>query len=390
MSGCVAREVRRPGSGVEPGRPWSSLLSGRSRREWPARRPPACRAPRRASRVPEIAALTWVEWTLRSFAYSGRFQKSFRRGTDSVNTLLYGCASRNSGEFRTSLRAGTPPSCAHFFWASGVWNHLMKFSASACFSAGMYFETCRPMPPSGTLSVSCLGSGAKASFSRISSLVLPSLEVAGSSRPPMAAIHWKPTQTLPCDDRGVDLVDEPVARALRRERHHLVDEHVHRLLAGGVVDDALDLAVVLVPQLAAVERVHDVVGHGRGVAGAGLVEREAAHAGVVLLALLGGGDHVLPRGGRRVAHQVLAPDHRPRVAEQRQAVGLGVRVGLAGRVLRVLAVRREEVRVVLRRVDVLLDEVRQVEDRPVGRPPRRCSASRGSACRSSSCARRTG
>ena len=87
--------------------------------------------------MPEIAALTCVEWTLSSFAYSGRFQKSFRRGTDSVNTSLYGCASRNSGDLSTSLRAGTPPSCAHFFWTSGVWNHLMKFSASACLSSGM-------------------------------------------------------------------------------------------------------------------------------------------------------------------------------------------------------------------------------------------------------------
>ena len=88
--------------------------------------------------------------------------------------------------------------------------------------------------------------------------------------------------------------------------------------------------------------------------------------GFFVLALLGRGDHVLPRGRRLVAHQVLAPDHRPRVAEQRQPVGLGVRVGLARLRLRVLAVRREEVRVVLRRVDVLLHEVRDVEDRPVG------------------------
>jgi hypothetical protein len=147
--------------------------------------------------VPLIAALTSVEWTFRSFAYSGRFQKSFSRGTDSVNTWLYGRVSRNSGELRTSVRAGTPPSWAHFFCASGVWNHLMKFSASACLDSGMYFEMCRPMPPSGTRSVTCLGSGAKASLSRISSLVLPSLELFGSSRPPIAAIHWKPTQTLP-------------------------------------------------------------------------------------------------------------------------------------------------------------------------------------------------
>ncbi len=50
------------------------------------------------SSVPLIAALTWVEWTFRSFAYSGRFQKSLRRETESVNTLLYGAASRNSGD----------------------------------------------------------------------------------------------------------------------------------------------------------------------------------------------------------------------------------------------------------------------------------------------------
>src|SRR3712207_7636522 len=41
-------------------------------------------------------------------------------------------------------------------------------------------------------------------------------------------------------------VDEPVARALGRERDHVVDEHLHRLLAGGVVDDAVDLALVRV------------------------------------------------------------------------------------------------------------------------------------------------
>ena len=54
------------------------------------------------------------------------------------------------------------------------------------------------MPPSGTLSVSCFGSGAKASFLRI--VLLASCRAwssSGSSRPPIAAIHWNPTQTLP-------------------------------------------------------------------------------------------------------------------------------------------------------------------------------------------------
>ncbi len=64
----------------------------------------------------------------------------------------------------------------------------------------MYFETCRPMPPSGTLSVTCLGSGAKAQLLEdVLLLVLPSLEEAGSSRPAHGGDPPEADATLPCE-----------------------------------------------------------------------------------------------------------------------------------------------------------------------------------------------
>ena len=54
-----------------------------------------------------------------------------------------------------------------------------------------------PIPPSGTKSVSWLGSGAKPSTSSISSRVVPRVDCSGSSSPPLAAIHWKAMQAWP-------------------------------------------------------------------------------------------------------------------------------------------------------------------------------------------------
>ena len=242
----VEREGQEAGRRPEPGLPWSSLLAAALVEN--GLLVGGQLVERRVGLlVPEIAALTWVEWTFRSFAYSGRFQKSFRRGTDSVNTLLYGCASRNSGDWRTSLRAGTPPSCAHFFWASGVWNHLMKFSASACFSSGMYLRDVQAHAAERHLVRVLLGQRREGQL--LEDLLLGLAEL-GARRIEQAAHGGDPLEAdadLALADRGVDLVDEPVARALGRERDHLVDEDVHRLLAGGVVDDAVDLAVVLRP-----------------------------------------------------------------------------------------------------------------------------------------------
>jgi hypothetical protein len=96
------------------------------------------------------------------------------------------------------------------------------------------------------------------------------------------------------------------------------------------------------------------------------VEGEPADSRVLLLARLGGVDHLVPRLRGLVADEVLAVDHRPRVAEERQAVEAGVLVALARLGLRVLAVGGQEVGVVGVDLDVLVDEVGEVEDVPVG------------------------
>ena len=176
-----------------------------------------------------------------------------------------------------------------------------------------------PMPPSGTTSASCFGSAAKPELLLDR---LGRLAERGLLRVEQAADRGDPVEAdahLALGDRGVHLVDEPVARALRRERLHLVDEHVHRLAARVVVDHALDLPVVRVPELAAVDAVDRVVGDRGGVGAVGLVEREPAHAGVLVLALLGRGDHVVPGGGRR--RRPSGPCARPSSTCRRGAGG---------------------------------------------------------------------
>ena len=197
--------------------------------------------------VPEIAALTCVEWTFRSFAYSGRFQKSRRRGTESFITKFHGCASRNSGEAEDVVARRDAAELRPLLLGLGGLEPLDEVQRLGLLLLRDVLGDVQAHAAERHEVRVLLGQRREGQL--LEDLLLGLAEL-GVGRVEQAAHRGDPLHAdahLALADRGVDLVDEPVARALRRERDHLVDEHVHRLLAGGVVDDALDLAAARHP-----------------------------------------------------------------------------------------------------------------------------------------------